>query len=97
MSQTTLRTEPGMSVLRDHALVYVPGLTVRSTCPECGRVHVGNPGWEPLRVSDEDPDLLVVKFSCACGTPSYDPPRTYQVTEWTVRLRVTVAVALIQD
>jgi hypothetical protein len=97
MSQTTLRTEPGMSVLRDHALVYVPGLTVQSACPECGREHAKNPGWEPLTGSDEDPDVLLVKFSCTCGTPSHDPPRQYRVTDWTVRLRVTVAVALIQD
>ena len=97
MSGTSLRCEPGMSVLRAHALVYVPGLTVRSTCPECGRVHVRNPGWEPLTPAGGDPDLLMVKFSCTCGTPSYDPPRAYQVTEWAVRMRVAVTVVLIPD
>ena len=94
MTQTTLKTEPGMSVLRDHDQVYVPGLAVQSACPECGREHARNPGWEPLVVSDEDPDLLLVKFSCTCGTPSHDPPRPYQVVNWTVRLRVAVTVVL---
>lgn len=87
MTQTTLRCEPGMSVLRDRALVYVPGLTVRSTCPECGRVHVRNPGWEPLTPAAEDPDLLMVKFSCTCGTP----PR---VVDWIVNVHLTVTATL---
>ena len=98
MSKTTLKIEGNLSVLRAHErLMYVPGLTVKTTCPECGQAQEHGLGWRGGKVSDEDPGVILVDFQCMCGTPSRDPPRKYQITNWTVKVRVAVTAVLEQD